>query len=53
MLVINPDAHATGGLADLDYGVDVARRAWLEPADVFNTRDAPGVVAALSARRPG
>ena len=27
--MINPDAHSTGGLADLDYGVGVARRGWL------------------------
>ena len=29
MIVINPDAHSTAGLADLDFGVSVARRAWL------------------------
>ena len=52
-IVINPDAHSTGGLADLDYGVGVARRAGLGPGDVFNTRPAPEVVAALEARRPG
>ena len=27
MLVINPDAHWTGGLADVQYGINVARRA--------------------------
>jgi DNA polymerase (family 10) len=37
-MVINPDAHATNGLADLDYGVGVARRAGLRKEDVFNTR---------------
>src|SRR5437763_6948248 len=37
-LVINPDAHSTGELALYRYGVDVARRGWLEAADVFNTR---------------
>ena len=36
-IVINPDAHAAGGLDDLDYGIGVARRAWLEKADVWNT----------------
>ena len=30
-IAINPDAHSTGGLADLDYGVGVARRAGLAP----------------------
>lgn len=37
-LVINPDAHSTGDLEYVDDGLNVARRAWLEPADVFNTR---------------
>jgi DNA polymerase (family 10) len=37
-LVINPDAHSEGELALYEYGVDVARRGWLEKADVFNTR---------------
>lgn len=37
-LVINPDAHSTGELAYTRYGVDVARRGWLEKGDVFNTK---------------
>jgi DNA polymerase (family 10) len=37
MIVINPDAHSTGGLDDLEYGVTVARRGWLTKADVWNT----------------
>jgi DNA polymerase (family 10) len=36
-IVINPDAHSTGGLDDLEYGVTVARRGWLSKADVWNT----------------
>ncbi|MFO0960149.1 MAG: DNA polymerase/3'-5' exonuclease PolX [Isosphaeraceae bacterium] len=46
-LVINPDAHSTGGLADLDYGVGVARRAGLGARDVFNTRSPDAVASAL------
>jgi DNA polymerase (family X) len=37
MIVINPDAHSTGGLDDLEYGVTVARRGWLTKGDVWNT----------------
>jgi DNA polymerase (family 10) len=37
-LVINPDAHSTEELALFRYGIDVARRGWLEKKDVFNTR---------------
>jgi DNA polymerase (family 10) len=36
-LVINPDAHSTEDLKYIPYGIDVARRGWLEKADVFNT----------------
>lgn len=49
---INPDAHATGGFADLDYGIGVARRAGLGPADVFNTGDPSNVAGVLAMRRP-
>jgi len=37
IIVINPDAHSVGGLDDLEYGVSVARRAWLCKDDVWNT----------------
>jgi DNA polymerase (family 10) len=43
-IAINPDAHATSGFADLDYGIGVARRAGLVARDVFNA-DEPGAVA--------
>lgn len=51
MIVINPDAHSTGGLDDLEYGVGVARRGWLGADDVFNTRSLKSVAAALKKRR--
>jgi DNA polymerase (family 10) len=50
-LVINPDAHSTGDIAYYRFGVDVARRGWLEKADVFNTRTAAEVAKALEARK--
>ncbi len=50
VLVINPDAHSTSGLDDLEYGVGVARRAGLGPDHVFNA-SAPGIVARLLAKR--
>ncbi len=34
--VINPDAHGTNELAFTGYGIDVARRGWLQKEDVFN-----------------
>ncbi len=50
LLVINPDAHSTQGLRNYWFGVSVARRGWLEPANVFNTRG-PDEVAAWFAQR--
>ncbi|MGC9472456.1 MAG: DNA polymerase/3'-5' exonuclease PolX [Bacteroidales bacterium] len=37
-LAISTDAHTTGQLANMKYGVAQARRGWLEKADVINTR---------------
>ena len=37
-LVINTDAHRTTDLDFMSYGIDVARRGWLEAGDVLNTR---------------
>ena len=52
-LVVNPDAHSINGLDDLEYGIGVARRAWLEPADLFNTANVAEVDRLLRARRLG
>jgi len=37
-LVISSDAHSTRDFALLDYGVNQARRGWIEKDDVLNTR---------------
>jgi len=50
-IVISSDAHSTGALAVIRWGVVIARRAWLTPADVLNTRDVEGLRAGL--RRVG
>ncbi len=50
-IVVNPDAHATSGLSDLDYGIGVARRAGLTPDDVFNAAAPAAVSGALKSRR--
>ena len=50
-LVINPDAHSTGELALIEFGIDVARRGWLEAADVFNTRPLAEVMKELNRRK--
>lgn len=37
-LAISTDAHSANGLANMRFGVDQARRGWLEQDDVINTR---------------
>ena len=46
-IAISSDAHSTTALRNLHWGVQVARRAWLEPADVINTRDVDSLRARL------
>lgn len=36
-LSINPDAHTVDGLEDVQYGVGIARKGWLESRDIVNT----------------
>ena len=38
--VISVDAHSTGALNNLKYGVGTARRGWVRKADVLNTLSA-------------
>ena len=37
-IAINPDAHSTKGLADVWFGVQVAKKGWLTKEDVINCR---------------
>jgi DNA polymerase (family 10) len=46
-VVISTDAHSTKDLDLIRYGVEQARRAWLEPKDVLNTRPLKQLVKAL------
>ncbi|WP_422926441.1 DNA polymerase/3'-5' exonuclease PolX [Singulisphaera sp. PoT] len=50
-IVINPDAHSTGGIADLSYGIDVARRAGLTADDIWNTAGLTDVKKQLAKRK--
>jgi len=45
------DAHGAEQLANIAYAVGQARRAWLEPAEILNTRDLAGVLAFVNAKR--
>jgi DNA polymerase (family 10) len=48
---IDTDAHTPSGFTFLRYGLDEARRGWLEKGDVLNTRRIDEVLAWVSARR--
>jgi DNA polymerase (family X) len=53
--VISSDAHSTAAFGALRWGVNVARRAWLTPGDVLNTRSVDDFRTALrrnAAARP-
>lgn len=45
------DAHGAEQLANIAYAVGQARRAWLEPSEILNTRDLAGVLAFVGAKR--
>ena len=49
-VVISTDAHSPRGLADMRFGVDQARRGWLEAGDVLNTRSVEEITGWLRRR---
>ena len=48
---ICPDAHETAGIDDMRYGVGIARKGWLGPADVPNTLDTDDLLAFFKQQR--
>ena len=50
-VAISTDAHAAVELDFMRFGVDQARRGWLEPDDVLNTRRLGDLRSLLHARR--
>jgi DNA polymerase (family 10) len=48
---IGPDAHSTNGLDNMEIGVGIARKGWLEPSDVLNTLPADAITARARQRR--
>ena len=48
---IGPDAHSVAGLDNMEIGVGIARKGWLEATDVLNAATADGVLAFARARR--
>jgi DNA polymerase (family 10) len=52
-LVISTDAHSKAAFGRLRWGAVIARRAWLQPSDVLNTRSFDEFRAALRRHRAG
>jgi DNA polymerase (family 10) len=53
MVEIGPDAHSTHGLDNVDIGVGIARKGWLEAGDVLNALPANEVLGRARRRREG
>jgi DNA polymerase (family 10) len=51
-IVISTDAHSTRGLQAMRYGVQMARRGWIEKKDVINTLGLEEMLSGLRAK-PG
>ncbi len=51
LVSIAADAHSTAALANLSYGISIARRAGLGPDDVLNARPLPDVLAWFAERK--
>ncbi|HJU62282.1 MAG TPA: DNA polymerase/3'-5' exonuclease PolX [Candidatus Binatia bacterium] len=45
--IVSTDAHSTGSLANLHYGVSIARRGWLTRGEVLNSLDAEDFIQAI------
>ncbi len=53
MLSINPDAHSISGLQDTFLGIGIARKGWLGPQHVLNTKSQEEIAAWFAAARQG
>jgi len=52
LVSIDSDAHRLSEFSHLDWGISQARRAWVEPANVLNTRSRAGLLAWLALPKP-
>lgn len=51
LIAIDSDAHHADSLANLRYGIGIARRTWVEPQQVINTWSVGDLLAWLKERR--
>jgi DNA polymerase (family 10) len=50
LVSIDSDAHRFSEFSHLDWGISQARRAWVEPRHVLNTRSRADLMAWLATR---
>jgi DNA polymerase (family X) len=50
---IGADAHSVAGIGNVEYGVAIARKGWLGPADILNTLPVERFLARASHRKRG
>ena len=50
-IFINPDAHNIQGLLDVQYGIGIARKGWLEAKDIVNTWNIQKVIKYLDHKK--
>jgi DNA polymerase (family 10) len=50
---IGADAHSIAGIANVEYGVGMARKGWLGAADILNVLPVEGFLARVARRRAG
>ena len=53
LVPINPDAHSTSSLDNVQWGVRVARKGWLGPRDVLNAYELEEVEEIFAKRKQG
>ncbi|HEV2148410.1 MAG TPA: DNA polymerase/3'-5' exonuclease PolX [Longimicrobiaceae bacterium] len=53
LVPVNPDAHSTGGLDNVAYGVNAARKGWLAAPQVLNTWELEAVEEHFAKRKQG
>ncbi len=51
MISIGADAHSVSGIANVEYGVGMARKGWLGPGDILNARTVEDFTARAQRRR--
>jgi DNA polymerase (family 10) len=50
---IGADAHSAAGIGNVEYGVGIARKAWLGPGDVLNAQPVDAFLAQAAQRKYG